>query len=117
MRCINEVRLIGYVGQKPELRTVNDTQVAVCSLATTEKWKDGDQEKERTTWHRLVAWDKVAQLFKKYVAKGDPLYIAGRISNRQYEESGETRYVSEVIVDTLVMLRSREEAQGRGSTR
>jgi single-strand DNA-binding protein len=103
----NSVRLIGYVGQDPEVRHLsNDTSVANFTLATTESYKNREGEKvENTQWHRCVGWRHIAVLCEKYVSKGTYLAIDGKIEYRSYEsKTGEKRYVTEIVVSEMEFL-------------
>ena len=102
---VNKAILIGNLGQEPEIKTVGETKVAQFSIATNEKWKDKEgNKKEKTTWHNIVAWRGLAEITEKFLTKGSKVYIEGKIDNRSYEKDGETKYISEVIVDKLQML-------------
>ena len=113
MRGINKVILVGNLGRDPELRhTKNGTAVANLSIATSETWSDNDgATQERTEWHRIVLWDKLAEIAEKYLSKGRQVYLEGRIDNRSYDDKdGNKRYISEIVVNNMVML------GGRGAT-
>ena len=106
---VNKIILIGNVGQEPDVRDLdNGTKVANFSLATSERGytlKNGTQVPERTEWHNVVVWRGLAEVVEKYVAKGDKLYIEGKIRTRSYEDKqGVKRYVTEVYADNLEML-------------
>lgn len=104
---INKVILVGNLGRDPELRaTQSGTAVANFTLATTERWTDRQgQRQERTEWHRIVAWGKLAEIVKEYLTKGKQVYIEGSIRTRQWEDrDGNTRTTTEIRADTLLML-------------
>ncbi len=107
---LNKVLLIGNLGTDPEL---NYTQsgVAVCRfpLATDESWLDQNGErKERTEWHRVVAWKRLAEICRDYLHKGSQVYLEGRIRTRSWDgQEGQKRYVTEVIASELVILSGR----------
>lgn len=106
---VNEVTLIGRLGGDPELRTTTSgKQVASVSLATSEKYKD----KEETTWHRLVAWQKTGELMAQYGRKGALAYVKGSIKTRQYEDKeGKRQTITEILVDRFrVLERTTERA-------
>ncbi len=106
-RGINKIMLLGHVGKDPEVRyTNNGKAVATFSLATSEGWRDGQGElQERTTWHNIVVWDRLAEICKEYVKKGKQLYIEGRIQNRSYDDKdGNKRYITEVVANELILL-------------
>lgn len=109
MKCLNEVRLLGYVGRDPEIKyTSTGKTVARFSLATTERWKDNaGSEKERTDWHQVVAWEHLAELVSKCVGRGDPLLVSGRIRVDKYEKDGENRVAVEVQANDIVLLKAK----------
>ena len=105
-RTINRVELLGRVGAEPEMRyTSNGTAVTNLSLATDRQRKDGEST---TDWHRVVCWAKLAETINQYVAKGDRLYVTGRLVYDSYEgEDGQRRYYTEVHARDVVFLDSR----------
>ena len=113
---VNKVILIGNVGKDPDVRYLdNHVCVATLTLATTERGytaQNGTQVPDRTEWHNLVFWRGLAETVEKYVHKGDKLYIEGSIRNRSYDDqNGVKRYVTEIFVDTMEMLSSRQAKQ------
>jgi len=109
----NKVILVGHVGAKPEVRyTSSGAAVANFNLATNETWKDSDGNKqERTDWHRIVTWRKLAELCEQYVDKGTLIYIEGKLQTRNWEDkNGVKRYTTEVVADTMTLL-----SGGRGN--
>ena len=104
-RSVNKVILVGNVGRDPDVQTTAaGTKVAHVSLATSRRFpRDGGME-ERTEWHRLTLWDRLAQLAEEYVRKGDRLYIEGRMEYDSFERNGVTIPTAEVQVRELVML-------------
>jgi single-strand DNA-binding protein len=109
-RSVNKVILIGNLGKDPELRyTSSGVAVATFSLATNESWKDPEgNTQERTQWHNIVAWRKLAEICGEYLKKGGKVYIEGRLQYRSYDDkSGVKRSVTEVVMDEMVMLDSR----------
>ena len=110
MSSVNKVFLIGRTGKDPEVKEVNGTTVAKFSLATSENWKDKDgNKKEATEWHNIVIWGKLCDVVRKYVKKGDLLYVEGKIRTDKYEKDGVTRYTTNIVVDQLTMLGSKSE--------
>lgn len=105
-RSINKALLVGNVGAEPEVRTTpSGTKLAKVSLATTRTFKDRSGERqEKTEWHRLTFWDRLAEIVEQYVGKGDRLYVEGRIEYSTTEQDGQTRYWTEIVVQELVML-------------
>ena len=101
-RGINKVILIGNVGGDPEVRYMpNGNAVANVTLATTDSWKDkqSGQQQERTEWHRVVFFGRLAEIVGEYVRKGSKLYIEGRLQTREWEKDGVKRYTTEIVVD------------------
>jgi single-strand DNA-binding protein len=123
-RGINKVILIGNLGGDPELRsTPGGTSVATFTLATNETWNDKDGAKqERTEWHRIVAWGRLAEICGQYLRKGRQVYIEGRLQTRTWEDKqGNQRKTTEVVARDMQMLGSRgegggERPQGGGGT-
>lgn len=116
-RSLNKAILIGNLGQDPEIRsTGSGTRVAQLSLATERQWTDAHGEtQKRTEWHRIVAWEKLAEIAEEFLKKGDRVYVEGEIQYRSYEDSeGTTRYVTEIRARELIMLggRAAEAALG-----
>ncbi len=113
---VNKVILIGNVGKDPDVRYLdNHVCVANLTLATTERGytaQNGTQVPDRTEWHNLVFWRGLAETVEKYVHKGDKLYVEGSIRNRSYDDqNGVKRYVTEIFVDSMEMLSSRQQAR------
>ena len=110
---MNKVILIGNVGKEPEIKTFsNGDRIAQCSLATTERWKDKNGEKqERTEWHSLKFKGALVDIFEKYVSKGDKLAILGKLVYRKVENNGSTTYYTDVVVDEMQMLTPKSEKQ------
>lgn len=106
-RSINKVILVGHVGRDPDVQTTTSgTRVAHVSLATSRRFpRDGAME-ERTEWHRLTLWDRLAQLAEDYIRKGDRIYVEGRMEYDSFERNGVTIPTAEVQVRELVMLSS-----------
>jgi single-strand DNA-binding protein len=103
----NKVQLIGHVGNDPEIKTFDGgKKLAKLNVATNESYKNDKGEKvEETQWHNLVAWGKTAEIIEKYVVKGKEIAIEGKLTHKSYEDkNGEKRYVTEVVIDELLML-------------
>lgn len=100
--------LIGNLGKDPELRyTTSGVAVATFSVATSESWKDQDgNAQEKTEWHNIVAWRKLAEICGEWLKKGKKVYIEGRIQTRNYDDknTGQKRYITEIVADSLIML-------------
>lgn len=110
MRGVNKVILIGNLGRDPEVRyTKSGTSVATLNVATSESWTDQNgQKQERTEWHRVVAWSKLADIAKEYLTKGNQVYIEGKLQTRSWDDrDGNKRYTTEVKADQMVMLGGR----------
>lgn len=119
-RGINKVILIGTCGQDPEVRyTGNGGAVANVSLATTEQWKDSSGAKqEKTEWHKVVFFGKIADIVGEYVRKGSLIYIEGKLQTREWEKDGVKRYTTEVVVDQRGILQLLGGGKGeQGSSR
>ena len=118
-RSVNKVILIGNLGQDPELRyTSAGVAVATFTLATNESWKDQDGNlQERTQWHNLVAWRKLAEICGEYLKKGSRIYVEGRLQYRNYDDkNGVKRYVTEIVIDQMMMLDSKGASHSNGSS-
>jgi single-strand DNA-binding protein len=114
-RGVNKAILIGNLGGDPELRsTPSGTPVATFTLATNESWTDRDgQKQERTEWHRIVAWGKLAEICGQYLRKGRQVYIEGRLTTRSWEDrQGNQRKTTEIVAQQMLMLGGRAPGQG-----
>jgi single-strand DNA-binding protein len=109
---VNKVILVGRLGKDPEVKyTQGGTPVAKFTVATNEVWKDQNGEKqERTEWHNIVAWTKLAEICGQYLNKGSRVYIEGRIQTRSWEDKdGNKRHITEIRADSMVMLSGKHE--------
>jgi len=116
-RGVNKVILIGNVGADPELRyTPGGAAVTNFNMATNESWTDNNGEKqERTEWHRIVVWGRLAEICNQYLRKGSKVYIEGRLQTRSWEgQDGQKRYTTEVVARDMQMLDGRDEMDGGG---
>ena len=116
MSGINKVILIGRLGADPELKTVTGgNNVARLSVATSENWTDREgQKQERTEWHRIVVWGKLAELCGKYLVKGRQVYVEGRLQTRSWEDKeGSKKYTTEIVANTVQFLGSNQSAEAR----
>jgi single-strand DNA-binding protein len=107
MASVNKVILIGNLGRDPEMRTTpQGTSLARFSVATSTTWKDASGAKqERTEWHDVVAWEKLAQICGEYLHKGKMVYIEGSLQTRSWEDqAGQKRYKTEIKANNVVML-------------
>ncbi|MGH9566019.1 MAG: single-stranded DNA-binding protein [Candidatus Angelobacter sp.] len=120
-KSVNKVILLGNLGKDPEVKyTPSGLPVAKFSLATNERYKDkGGEWQERTEWHNIVAWQRLAEIVGEYVKKGSKLYIEGRLQTHTWEDkqSGEKKYRTEIIASDLVLLSGRGEAGESGEGR
>ncbi len=112
---VNKVILIGNLGADPEVRfTQSGTAVATLRLATTEKWKGQDgQMQEQTEWHRVVAWNRLAEICRDYLSKGSRIYIEGKLrTNKWQDQNGNDRYTTEIVAREMKMLSPRNAGDG-----
>jgi single-strand DNA-binding protein len=111
-KSVNKVILVGNVGKDPEVKySPSGTPIAKFSLATNEKYKDrSDEWQERTEWHNIVAWQRLAEIVGEYVKKGAKLYIEGKLQTSSWEdrESGTQKYRTEIVARDLVLLGSQQ---------
>ena len=116
---INKVILVGNLGQDPEVKyTAGGAAVTTLSLATSESWKDKDtgSDQERTEWHRVVLWRRLAEIAGEYLKKGSKVYIEGQLQTRKWEQDGQTRYTTEVIGRDMQFLDSRGNSSANNSS-
>ena len=120
-KSINKAILVGNVGKDPEVKFLpSGSAVANFTLATSERFKDKSGEfQERTEWHNLVAYQRLAEIIRDYVKKGSKLYIEGRIQTRSWDDqqSGQKKYRTEIVVNDLVLLSGRGEGDSGGYSR
>ena len=112
-KSVNKVILIGNLGKDPEVKyTPNGTAIAKFSLATNERYKDKEGNwQDRTEWHRVIAWQRLAEIAGEYLKKGRSVYIEGRIQTRSWDDkqSGQKKYMTEIVANDLVLLGGRGE--------
>lgn len=116
---LNKHILIGRLGQDPDIRTTQSgTTVANMSIATSSRYKDGNGEwQEKTEWHRVTAWGKLAKIARDYLSKGSQVFIEGPSETRSWEDKeGVTRYTTETKALTLTMLDSKSDSNGSGQS-
>ena len=121
MASVNRVILVGNLGQDPEVRyTADGKAIANFTLATSESWRDKNtgQKKEKTEWHRVVVFGKLAEIAGKYLQKGRQIYADGKLQTRKWtDKDGADKYTTEVVIDgfngTLVMLGKKAESGGQ----
>ena len=120
MSSLNKAMIIGRLGRDPEVRyTQSNTAVATLSIATSERYKDKQGElQENTEWHRVVAWDRLAEICQQYLSKGDQVYIEGPIQTRQWEDKdGQTRYTTEIKAREMTMLGGKNSGGGNAPSK
>lgn len=108
-KAVNKVIILGRLGKDPDLRyTGTGTPIARLRIATSDSYKDSDGNwTERTDWHSVVAWGKLGEVCNQYLVKGDQLYVEGKLQSRSFEDAnGNTRWITEVRMDQMVMLAS-----------
>lgn len=110
-RSVNKAIILGNLGRDPEVRSTRDgTAVATLSIATTASWEKDGKPNEKTTWHRVVAWGKLAEVCGKYLVKGRQVYIEGSIEHREWTDKGDNkRTTTEIKAQTLIMLGPKDQ--------
>jgi single-strand DNA-binding protein len=124
MASINKVILVGNLGRDPETRYMPDGgAVTNVSIATTDSWKDktSGEKKEATEWHRVVFFNRLAEIAGEYLKKGSQVYVEGRLRTRKWQDKeGQDKYTTEIVCDTMQMLGGRQgmgEGGGKGGDR
>jgi single-strand DNA-binding protein len=113
---LNKVQLIGFLGADPELRRSNDSDaIARANIATSESWKKDGEKHEKTEWHRVVFFGKLAEIVGEYLKKGSLVYVEGRLQTRSWDKDGETRYTTEIVAESMKMLPSGSGKAREGS--
>ena len=115
---VNKVTLIGRLGQDPEVKALNSgTTVTKFSLATSEKYKDRNGERqEDTEWHNVVAWGKLAEICGQYLQKGSLIYVEGKIKTERWEKDGEQRERKTIVIREMTMLGGKNESSSPQSS-
>ena len=118
---VNKVIIVGNLGQDPDVKQLQNGSVTNISVATSESWKDKNsgENTERTEWHRIVFFNKIAEIAGKYLKKGSKVYIEGSLRTRKWEDKdGNDRYTTEIVANEMQMLDSKSgEPAGTPSTR
>ena len=117
-RGVNKVILVGNLGNDPESKFLpSGGEVSNITVATSETWKDKatGQPQEKTEWHRVVAFNKLAEIMNKYLTKGSKVYIEGSLRTRSWEQEGVKRYSTEIVANDLQMLDSKGDSSGQQS--
>ena len=107
---VNKVILVGNLGRDPEIRSMQSgDKVCNLSVATSERWKDRNsgEMQEKTEWHRVIFFNRLAEIVEQYIKKGSKLYIEGRLQTRSWEQDGVKRYTTEIVASEMQMLDSR----------
>ena len=117
---LNKVLIIGNLGADPDVKfTQAGSPVANLSIATTERWKDksSGEQKEKVEWHRVVLFDRLAEIAQEYLKKGSQIYVEGKLQTRSWEDDkGEKKYTTEVIARELTMLGSKSSSNEAGAS-
>ena len=118
MASVNKVILVGNLGRDPETRYATSGS-AICNItiATSRQWKDktSGEKKEETEWHRVVFYDRLAEIAGEYLKKGRPVYVEGRLKTRKWQDKeGQDRYTTEIVAEQMQLLGSREGGGGGG---
>ena len=118
-RGVNKVILVGNLGNDPEVRYSQDVAIANVSLATSEVWNDKNtgEKRERTEWHRVVFFRRLAEIVEQYLSKGSKIYVEGRLQTRSWEQDGVKRYSTEIVAEQMQMLDSRGDGEASFSAR
>jgi single-strand DNA-binding protein len=115
MKSINQVMLLGNLAADPEEKeTKTGKKITSISLATDQQWtsKDGEKQK-RTNFHRIIAWEQLGAICKKFLKKGSAVFVTGRLSNRTYEDqNGKNQYITEVVADDINILSWKKSEEG-----
>jgi single-strand DNA-binding protein len=118
MKSVNKVILVGNLGKDPEVKyTPSGSAVAKFSIATSYRYKDkNEQWQEQTEWHNVVAWARLAEIAGEYLKKGSKVYVEGRLQTRSWDDknTNQKKYMTEVVVNDLVLLGGRGEGAGGG---
>lgn len=119
MSGVNKVIVIGRLGTDPEVKTVTSGQT-VCrlSVATSENWTDREgQKQERTEWHRIVVWGRMAEVCGQHLAKGRQVYVEGKLQTRSWEDpQGQKKYTTEIVANSVQFLGANERGQGSSTS-
>jgi single-strand DNA-binding protein len=118
MASVNKVILVGNLGRDPETRyTAGGDPITNVSIATTDTWKDKNGEKqEKTEWHRVAFFGKLAEIAGEYLKKGSQVYVEGRLQTRKWQDKeGQDKYTTEIVADRMQMLGSRGGGAGSGA--
>jgi single-strand DNA-binding protein len=115
VKSLNSVQLIGNLGSDPECKEHGDKMVAKFSMATAEEWlsKSDSEKQSHTEWHKIVCFNKLAEIVKTYLKKGARVYISGKLKTSQWQDkNNENRYTTEIIADEFIMLDAKPPQSG-----
>lgn len=115
---VNKVIIVGRLGRDPEVRYTQDGRaVANFNVATSEQWKDRDsgEKKEKTEWHRVVAFGRLGEICGEYLAKGRLVYVEGKLQTRSWEKDGVTRYTTEIVASNMQILEAKSSDASGGA--
>ena len=108
MSGVNKVIIIGRMGKDPEVKQAGQNTVANFSLATDESYKKDGQKVEKTEWHNIVAWGRLAEIVRDYTSKGSQIYVEGKLQTRQWDDKqGNKRYTTEIVAQSIQLLGSK----------
>ena len=109
---VNKVIILGRLGQDPELKQAGSSHLCKLNVATSESWTDKQgQRQEKTEWHSVQVWGKVAELCSKYLAKGHQVYVEGKLETRSFEKDGQKRYVTEIKASSVQFIESKNKSE------
>ncbi len=111
MSGVNKVIVVGRLGNDPEVKAVNGNTVCRLSVATSESWTKDGQKHEKTEWHRVVIWGKLAEVCGKHLSKGRQVYLEGKLQTRSWDKDGQKHYATEIIANTVQFLGSAGESK------
>ncbi len=117
MAGVNKAIIIGNLGRDPETRyTPDGTAVTNFSIATSESWtdKNSGEKKEKTEWHKIVAWRRLGEICGEYLSKGSKVYIEGKLQTRSWEQDGVTKYITEIVAQTVQFLSEKKRSDSGG---
>jgi single-strand DNA-binding protein len=103
---LNKVQLIGFLGADPEVRYKEQEAIARVRIATSETWKKNGEKHEKTEWHNVVFFGKLAEIVGEHLKKGSLVYVEGHLQTRSWDKEGETRYSTEIVAESMKMLPS-----------
>ena len=109
---LNKVMLIGNLGRDPEMKfTPSGTAIANFSIATTERWTKDGQKNEKTEWHKIVAWQRLAEICGEYLHRGSQVYVSGKLQTRSWDDKeGNKKYTTEIVINQMQMLGRKGES-------